>query len=244
MSCTRYMVNVSVVVPSEPGNRPLAVALAPPERPFVDTEPVVVPILLHLGTARAHRRGGHRLAPGLAFASGVSGGVMTRRSRTPRLAPRPGSPSFASDLFLAQFGYSAVRRSGSTGTSWCRRPAPREGPRSSARRPGRGPPSPARDPPRACELTRAEARARAALPHALHASFDARGRDGNREVGHEPASADVLQLTKAGLDRMRRGLRRRDVSLTPRGLRAARARRRAVLLNADPLQYDERLPRR
>jgi DNA mismatch repair protein MutS2 len=96
------MVNVSVVVPSEPGNRPLVVA--PLERPFVDTEPVYVPDLLHPTPLRRIDGESTRLALALAFASGVSGGVMTEALQSAKVGPSTWDPaSFASDLFLPQF---------------------------------------------------------------------------------------------------------------------------------------------
>jgi DNA mismatch repair protein MutS2 len=99
LSCTRYMVSVSVVLPVQNGTH-AAVA----EPPFADTEPVFVPDLLHPKPLRRIDVEGTKLAIGLAFAGGVSGGVLSEALDNAKVAPSSWEPaSFAADLFLQQF---------------------------------------------------------------------------------------------------------------------------------------------
>ncbi|MBX3203472.1 MAG: DNA mismatch repair protein [Labilithrix sp.] len=93
------MVSVSVVLPA-PSGRTAAAA----ESPFVDAEPVFVPDLLHPTPLRRIDAESTRLAVALAFASGVSGGVLGEALENARVAPSTWEPaSFAADLFLQQF---------------------------------------------------------------------------------------------------------------------------------------------
>ena len=88
------------VVPLPAEHEPAVVA----ERPFIDTEPVFVPDLLHPTPLRRIDAEGTRLAIALAFASGVSGGVIGEALDKARTAPSSWEPaSFAADLFLQQF---------------------------------------------------------------------------------------------------------------------------------------------
>ncbi|MBX3260887.1 MAG: DNA mismatch repair protein [Labilithrix sp.] len=93
------MVNVSVVLPAQ-ARRTAAV----PDPPFADSEPVFVPDLLHPTPLCRIDAESTRLAIALAFASGVSGGVLAEALENARVAPSTWEPaSFAADLFLPQF---------------------------------------------------------------------------------------------------------------------------------------------
>ena len=71
---------------------------------FADTEPVLVPDLLHPKPLRRIDAEATRLAISLAFASGVSGGAMAEALDGAKVAPSTWEPaSFAADLFLPQF---------------------------------------------------------------------------------------------------------------------------------------------
>ena len=73
-------------------------------RQVAPAEPVLVPDLLHPTPLRRIDAEGTKLAIALAFASGVSGGVMTDALENAKVAPSTWKPeSFAADLFLHQF---------------------------------------------------------------------------------------------------------------------------------------------
>ena len=93
------MVCVSLV--PAPAGQKQAAAVDPP---FVDVEPVLVPDLLHPTPLWRIDGEGTKLAISLAFASGVSGGVLTEALDNAKVAPSTWEPaSFAADLFLQQF---------------------------------------------------------------------------------------------------------------------------------------------
>lgn len=93
------MVCVSVV-PAPAASKPKAVV----EPPFADSEPVLVPDLLHPTPLRRIDAEATKLSISLAFASGVSGGALTEALDNARVAPSTWEPaSFAADLFLQQF---------------------------------------------------------------------------------------------------------------------------------------------
>ena len=88
------------LVPAQAGNKQAAAV----DAPFVDTEPVLVPDLLHPTPLWRIDGEGTKLAVSLAFASGVSGGVLTEALDNAKVAPSTWEPaSFAADLFLQQF---------------------------------------------------------------------------------------------------------------------------------------------
>lgn len=92
------MVNVSVL-PAQ-----LSRTAAVSDAPFADGEPVSVPDLLHPTPLCRIDAQSTRLAIALAFASGVSGGVLAEALENARVAPSTWEPaSFSADLFLPQF---------------------------------------------------------------------------------------------------------------------------------------------
>ncbi len=84
---------------------PVSVAPAPPLRSVPSpSEPVLVPDLLHPTPIRRIDVDHTKLSIGLAFAGGVSGGVLSEALDNAKVAPSTWDPkSFANDLFLAQF---------------------------------------------------------------------------------------------------------------------------------------------
>ncbi len=100
LSCTRYMVSVSVAHPVSPGLR-MAASEHPP---FVDAEPVLVPDLLHPKPRCRIDVESTRLALSLAFAGGVGGGAFSEALENATVAHSAWEPaSFSADLFLQQF---------------------------------------------------------------------------------------------------------------------------------------------
>jgi DNA mismatch repair protein MutS2 len=96
------MVNVSVVLPAPPVEPARSKAVS--ERPFADTEPVLVADLLHPRPLRRIDFENTKLAIALAFASGVSGGALTEALDNAKVAPSTWeAASFVADLFVPQF---------------------------------------------------------------------------------------------------------------------------------------------
>jgi DNA mismatch repair protein MutS2 len=97
------MVTVSTrVAPPELG--PRRIGLTEPRLLHTEPEPVLVPDLLHPSPLRRVDFEATKLAISLAFASGVSGGVMSEALENAKVAPSTWEPaSFAADLFLQQF---------------------------------------------------------------------------------------------------------------------------------------------
>ncbi len=93
------MVCVSVV-PVQAGMKPAATV----EPPFVDTEPVVVPDLLHPTPLRRIDAESTTLAIALAFVSGASGAVIAEALDEAKTCPSTwDAGAFAADLFLQDF---------------------------------------------------------------------------------------------------------------------------------------------
>jgi DNA mismatch repair protein MutS2 len=101
VSCTRYMVSVSVVPPATA----LKLAVVPPIPVGTpDSAPVLIPDLLHPTPLQRIDVEATKLAICLAFASGVGGGAITEALENAKVAPSTWEPaSFAADLFLQQF---------------------------------------------------------------------------------------------------------------------------------------------
>jgi len=99
VSAPRYMVSVSAALQAQPGRGSTQL-----EPAFADNEPVFVPDLLHPTPLRRIDFESTKLAIALAFAGGVSGGVMAEALENAKVAPSTWEPaSFAADLFVQQF---------------------------------------------------------------------------------------------------------------------------------------------
>lgn len=82
----------------------VSVLPAQPKHPIAVVEPVLVPDLLHPTPVWRIDVDHTKLAIALAFAGGVSGGVMTEALDNAKVAPSTWDPkSFSNDLFLNQF---------------------------------------------------------------------------------------------------------------------------------------------
>lgn len=83
---------------------PVSVAPSPPRPVQAYIEPVFVPDLLHPVPVRRIDVEHTKLSIGLAFAGGVSGGLLSEALDNAKVAPSTWDPkSFANDLFLGQF---------------------------------------------------------------------------------------------------------------------------------------------